>query len=87
MKGFKDAKSQVKNEARGEITKAMGHRTRLFTEDRTGEAPRRCVCELTAMVGCRHVHGIASSAMLKNAGIMEDGKRGGRFTTACGGSA
>jgi len=57
--------------------KAMAHSTRLFIVDELAAGPR-CVCELTEMIGddistvSRHL------AVLKNAGIVADEKRGAR---------
>lgn len=70
-----DSKIKARYEARARIVKAMSHPTRLFIVDELSKG-RRCVCELTEMVGddvstiSRHL------SVLKNAGIVTDEKRG-----------
>ncbi len=71
-----DAKSRAKYEARAKIIKAMAHPTRLFIVDELGRSGERCVCELTEMVGADMSTISRHLAMLKNAGIIEDEKRG-----------
>jgi len=70
-------KSKIKTRfsARAEVMKAMAHPTRLFMVDVLSRG-RRCVCELTEMVGddistiSRHL------SVLKSAGVVEREKRG-----------
>ena len=70
-----EAKIKAQYEARAKVIKAMAHPTRLFLVDELAKG-ERCVCALTAMVGddistiSRHL------AVLKNAGIVADDKRG-----------
>jgi DNA-binding transcriptional ArsR family regulator len=71
-----DAKTQAKYEARANIIKAMAHPTRLFIVDELGRSDERCVCELTEMIGVDMSTVSRHLAMLKNAGIIEDQKRG-----------
>ena len=71
-----DAKTQAKYEARARIIKAMAHPTRLFIVDELARNGKRCVCELTEMVGADMSTVSRHLAMLKNAGIVEDEKRG-----------
>ncbi len=71
-----DTKTQAKYEARAKIIKAMSHPTRLFIVDELGRNGERCVCELTAMIGVDISTVSRHLAMLKNAGIIEDDKRG-----------
>jgi DNA-binding transcriptional ArsR family regulator len=70
------AKTQAKYEARARIIKAMAHPTRLFIVDELARNGERCVCELTEMVGVDMSTVSRHLAMLKNAGIVEDDKRG-----------
>ncbi|MCE5268041.1 MAG: metalloregulator ArsR/SmtB family transcription factor [Planctomycetaceae bacterium] len=70
-----DAKNRAKYEARARIVKAMAHPTRLFIVDELARG-ERCVCELTEMVGVDMSTISRHLAMLKNAGIVEDRKRG-----------
>ena len=68
-----EIKSRYKSKA--DIMKALGHPTRLFIVDELTRG-KRCVCELTEMVGddistvSRHL------SVLKSAGIVADEKRG-----------
>ena len=71
-----DAKAQAKYEARAKIIKAMAHPTRLFIVDELARNGERCVCELTEMIGADMSTVSRHLAMLKNAGIIEDDKRG-----------
>lgn len=71
-----DAKAQAKYEARAKIIKAMAHPTRLFIVDELARSGERCVCELTEMIGADMSTVSRHLAMLKNAGIIEDDKRG-----------
>ena len=71
-----DAKTQAKYEARAKIIKAMAHPTRLFIVDELARNGERCVCELTEMVDVDMSTVSRHLAMLKNAGIIEDQKRG-----------
>ena len=71
-----DAKTQAKYEARARIIKAMAHPTRLFIVDKLAQSGEQCVCELTDMVGVDMSTVSRHLAMLKNAGIIEDEKRG-----------
>jgi DNA-binding transcriptional ArsR family regulator len=71
-----DAKTRTKYDARARIIKAMAHPTRLFIVDELARSEERCVCELTEMVGVDMSTVSRHLAMLKNAGIVEDEKRG-----------
>lgn len=71
-----DAKKQAKYEARAKIIKAMAHPTRLFIVDELARTHERCVCELTEMIGVDMSTVSRHLALLKNAGIIEDQKRG-----------
>jgi ArsR family transcriptional regulator len=70
-----DAKTQAKFEARAKIIKAMAHPTRLFIVDELSRG-ERCVCELTEMVGIDISTISKHLLVLKNAGIVQDEKRG-----------
>jgi DNA-binding transcriptional ArsR family regulator len=71
-----DSKTQARYEARAKIIKAMSHPTRLFIVDELAKNGERCVCELTDMVGVDMSTVSRHLATLKNAGIIEDEKRG-----------
>ncbi|MCX7425336.1 MAG: metalloregulator ArsR/SmtB family transcription factor [Planctomycetia bacterium] len=71
-----DAKTQAKYEARAKIIKAMAHPARLFIVDELSKNGERCVCKLTEMVGTDMSTVSRHLAVLKNAGIIEDEKRG-----------
>ena len=70
-----DTKTKAKYEAKARIIKAIAHPTRLFVvnELSTGE---KCVCELTEMIGADVSTVSKHLSVLKNAGIIEDDKRG-----------
>lgn len=70
-----DLRTQARFEARAKIIKAMAHPTRLFIVDRLSRQ-ERCVCELTEMVGADVSTVSKHLAILKNAGIVNDNKRG-----------
>jgi len=70
-----DSKTQAKYEARARIIKAMGHPTRLFMVDELSKG-ERCVCELTEMVGLDMSTVSKHLSVLKEAGIVQDEKRG-----------
>ena len=71
-----DEKAQAKFEARARIFKAMGHPTRLFIVDQLARDGQRCVCELTEMIGADMSTVSKHLAVLREAGIIRDEKRG-----------
>jgi DNA-binding transcriptional ArsR family regulator len=71
-----DAPTQARYDARAKIIKAMAHPTRLFIVDELGRSGRRCVCELTEMIGADMSTVSKHLAILREAGIVEDQKRG-----------
>lgn len=62
-------------EAQASIIKAMAHPTRLMIIEKISKQ-EYCVCELTAMVGADTSTISKHLAILKNAGIIRDEKRG-----------
>lgn len=62
--------------ARARLIKAMAHPTRLFVVDELSRHGQRCVCELTAMIGADISTVSRHLAILKNAGVICDEKRG-----------
>ncbi len=58
------------------VIKALAHPTRLFIVDELSRVNERCVCELTEMVGVDMSTVSRHLAILKEAGILEDDKRG-----------
>ncbi len=80
---MKSAKQQ-KYEARAEIIKAMAHPTRLLIIDELAKE-ERCVGELTEMVGADTSTVSKHLLVLKNAGLIEDDKRGQMvyYTLSC----
>lgn len=70
-----DARTQARFEARAKIVKAMAHPTRLFILDQLSKR-ETCVCELTEMIGADISTVSKHLAILKNAGIILDDKRG-----------
>jgi len=70
-----DRKARQKYEARARVIKAMAHPTRLFMVDELAKG-ERCVCELRDMVGADISTVSKHLSVLKQAGIVEDEKRG-----------
>ena len=75
QEGVMSPKTKAKYEARARIIKALAHPTRLFIVDQL-QSGRRCVCELTKLIGddmstiSRHL------SVLKASGIVDDEKVG-----------
>lgn len=77
-KGIKtsmDSVTKQKYEARASVIKAMAHPTRLFIVDELAKG-ERCVCELRDMIGADISTVSKHLSVLKQAGIVEDEKRG-----------
>ena len=70
-----DTKTQRLFEARAEIVKALAHPTRLYIVDELSRG-ERCVCELREGVGADMSTVSKHLSVLKNAGLVEDEKRG-----------
>ena len=70
-----DAKTRTRYQARARIVKAMAHPSRLFIIDELAEG-ERCVCELTEMIGADKSTVSKHLSVLREAGIVEDEKRG-----------
>ena len=70
-----DAQTKAKFELRAAIIKAMAHPTRLFIIDVLSRQ-EYCVCELTDMIGADTSTVSKHLSVLKNAGIVQDEKRG-----------
>ena len=71
-----DTKTLARYEARAKILKAMAHPTRLFIVDQLANADEKCVCELTEMIGADMSTVSKHLTILKEAGIVQDDKRG-----------
>ena len=61
--------------AQARIIKALAHPTRLFIVDELSRG-ERCVCELTDLIGVEMPTVSRHLSQLKNAGLLEDEKRG-----------
>lgn len=70
-----DAITRQKYEARARVIKAMAHPSRLFMVDELSRG-ERCVCELRDMIGADISTISKHLSVLKDAGIVEDEKRG-----------
>jgi ArsR family transcriptional regulator len=70
-----DAKTKELFEAQATIIKAMAHPSRLFIVDRLSHG-EKCVQELTEAIGADVSTVSKHLAVLKNAGIIRDDKRG-----------
>jgi DNA-binding transcriptional ArsR family regulator len=62
-------------ESRAQVMKALAHPTRLFIVDELGKG-ERCVCELAEMIGADVSTVSKHLTVLRQAGIVEDEKRG-----------
>jgi DNA-binding transcriptional ArsR family regulator len=70
-----DETTRRRYDARARIIKAMGHGTRLYLVDELSRG-ERCVCELQALVGADMSTVSKHLAVLREAGIVRDEKRG-----------
>ena len=70
-----DDKTHTRFEARAQIMKALAHPSRLIMVDELSHG-ERCVCELRDLVEADMSTVSKHLAVLKNAGIVEDTKRG-----------
>ena len=61
--------------ARTRVIKALAHPTRLFIVEEL-EKGERCVCDLTALIGADMSTVSKHLSLLRQAGIIEDDKRG-----------
>ena len=69
------AAAQARYKTQAGILKALAHPTRLFIVDELARG-ERCVCELTDMIGVEMPTVSRHLSQLKNAGILDDEKRG-----------
>lgn len=70
-----DTKIRGRYDSRAKVLKAMAHPTRLFIIDQLS-MNKRCVCELTEMLGVDASTVSKHLSVLKNAGIVSDEKVG-----------
>jgi ArsR family transcriptional regulator len=70
-----DEKKKRQLDARARVMKALAHPTRLFAVDELSKG-ERCVRELTDMIGADISTVSKHLSVLKQAGIVEDEKRG-----------
>jgi len=73
-----NAKRRARLEMRARVIKAMAHPTRLFLVEELAKG-ERCVCKLTGMVGADVSTVSRHLAILRNAGIVEDERRGAQI--------
>ena len=71
-----DPETKMRFDARAHIIKALAHPTRLFIVDELSRVKQRCVCELTEMIGADISTVSKHLTILKNAGSVNDDKRG-----------
>lgn len=69
------AAAHAEYKAQAKIIKALAHPTRLFIVDELSRG-ERCVCELTDLIGVEMPTVSRHLSQLRNAGILEDEKRG-----------
>lgn len=67
---------RARYQVRAKILKALAHPARLLIVDELAKTGDRCVCELTVLVGSDMSTVSRHLAVLKNAGIVEDERRG-----------
>ena len=72
---MRDTKTKIRFEERARVVKAMAHPTRLFIIDELSRG-ERCVCELRDMIEADISTVSKHLSVLKQAGIVEDEKRG-----------
>jgi ArsR family transcriptional regulator len=70
-----DKQTQARYDAKALVIKAMAHPTRLLIIEELSKR-EHCVCELTGMIGADTSTVSKHLALLKNAGIVSDEKRG-----------
>jgi DNA-binding transcriptional ArsR family regulator len=70
-----DANTQARLTTRANVFKALAHPSRLLIVEQLAQT-ERCVCELTRMVGADMSTVSKHLSVLKNAGIIQDKKRG-----------
>ena len=70
-----DASNRKRYENRARVFKALGHPTRLFIVEQLAGG-ERCVCELKEMIDADLSTISKHLSVLKNAGLVEDEKRG-----------
>lgn len=70
-----EADTQARLKARADVIKAMAHPTRLFIIDELSRH-ERCVCDLTQMIGADTSTVSKHLSVLRNAGIVQNEKRG-----------
>jgi len=71
-----NAKDRAKYTARAKIMKALAHPARLLIVDVLSSKGEHCVCDLTDLVGSDVSTVSRHLSQLKEAGIVEDEKRG-----------
>jgi len=70
-----EGKVRAHAEARARVMKALAHPSRLFIVDELSRG-ERCVCELTEMIGADVSTVSKHLAVLKDAGLVLDNRRG-----------
>jgi ArsR family transcriptional regulator len=70
-----DERRKTYLEAKSRVLKALGHPTRLLIAEELGQG-ERCVCEFVEMAGVDYSTVSRHLSVLKQAGIVEDEKRG-----------
>jgi len=70
-----DTKTTRKYERRARVIKALAHPSRLYIVDKLAEREYR-VNELTTLIGCDMSTVSKHLSVLKNAGVVQDEKRG-----------
>lgn len=75
LTNMQDDRTKARYAARAKVMKALAHPTRLYMVDQLAEGPR-CVCDLTEMVGADVSTVSRHLSVLREAGIVDDDRRG-----------
>jgi ArsR family transcriptional regulator len=74
----KPQRSPARFREQARVMKALAHPTRMFIIDELSHG-ERCVCELTAMIGAEMPTVSRHLSLLKNAGLIQDERRGSKI--------
>lgn len=71
-----EPRTQARLDAQARILKPLAHPSRLFVVEELSRGEKRCVCELTEMIGSDMSTVSRHLSVLRSAGIIGDEKRG-----------
>ncbi len=73
-----EKRSPAQFREKAKVMKALAHPTRMFIVDELSRG-ERCVCELTEMIGAEMPTVSRHLSLLKEAGLVDDEKRGAKI--------